>query len=567
MVNAVANLKNKILFGVFCLLIILFAFSLFKNIGYPLLWNDEAETAMYATRILNYGYPKVHDGRNVVYISSKIPVEAGIDGRSDAYLGGVWGQYYFGAIGEFFAQKTNDIYIKTAVLRIPFALIGFIGVVIMALAVINIFKKRLTDKLLFLIFFVFLELLSVSLALHLREVRYYSLVVFLSAGIFYAYINYRFIEKINFASYFFITTALLLFLFNTFPPTYFIFLISIGLYESLDLLRRRRLKGFIINLSPLVASFITVIPFLIFFKIFSIGRGDLARAFQITLAVQYVKIISLLHFFLKYEFLSLVLVVKLILVSVSFYLRRSDRLKSVNQEKMEEINRKAQISNFLSLFFVIYLLVITKVPVFVIYERYYIILQLVLVIVLLLDVLLIFEYISNISCSPVTKTRAKVIILFLISVTFLLGGLGKIGPVKNHIYEIFHRYQGPLDFVIPYIRTNYKNPEELVIATNYEEYSYMYYLGSKTTIGHEDNNLEEDLMLQPDIVIFRKSYPQDIQIFNDFLQKERYARVSFPCFDYPVNNIPESNVQLPPHLYKTKIAENEDERLDIYIRT
>jgi hypothetical protein len=46
---------------------VLFAAWVLKHLSYPLLWNDEAETAMYAERILEFGYPKVHDGRNVVF--------------------------------------------------------------------------------------------------------------------------------------------------------------------------------------------------------------------------------------------------------------------------------------------------------------------------------------------------------------------------------------------------------------------------------------------------------------------------------------------------------------------
>ena len=106
---------------------------------------------MQATRILNYGYPKVHDGKNVVNISGA-PDEIAIDEKSDAYLGHVWGQYYFCAMGEFFARKINDIYLKTAVLRFPFALAGFMGIIMMALSVANLFKKSLTDKLLFYIY-------------------------------------------------------------------------------------------------------------------------------------------------------------------------------------------------------------------------------------------------------------------------------------------------------------------------------------------------------------------------------------------------------------------------------
>jgi hypothetical protein len=39
--------------------------SLFKNISYPLFWADESMAVMGGVRVLEYGYPKVHDGKNV----------------------------------------------------------------------------------------------------------------------------------------------------------------------------------------------------------------------------------------------------------------------------------------------------------------------------------------------------------------------------------------------------------------------------------------------------------------------------------------------------------------------
>ena len=41
--------------------------ALFRHLSYPLLWADEAETALFAERVLEHGYPKVHGPRNVVY--------------------------------------------------------------------------------------------------------------------------------------------------------------------------------------------------------------------------------------------------------------------------------------------------------------------------------------------------------------------------------------------------------------------------------------------------------------------------------------------------------------------
>src|SRR5262245_11879089 len=45
----------------------LFAWSVLAGLGAPLLWQDEAETAVFGRTVLEFGFPKVHVGRNVLY--------------------------------------------------------------------------------------------------------------------------------------------------------------------------------------------------------------------------------------------------------------------------------------------------------------------------------------------------------------------------------------------------------------------------------------------------------------------------------------------------------------------
>ena len=59
---------------------------LFRHLSYPLLWHDESDTVMLGQRVLEYGYPKVHGERNVVYglhPDQSIAIHQGLD----AYLG------------------------------------------------------------------------------------------------------------------------------------------------------------------------------------------------------------------------------------------------------------------------------------------------------------------------------------------------------------------------------------------------------------------------------------------------------------------------------------------------
>jgi hypothetical protein len=77
--------------------------------------------------------------------------------------------------------------------------------------------------------------------------------------------------------------------------------------------------------------------------------------------------------------------------------------------------------------------------------------------------------------------------------------------------------------------------------------------------------LEDDVKHIPDIIMYRKSWGTDPKVFNDFMQKTRYQKVSFPVADYPVNNIPELDFVIK-HLFKTKFATNENEKAEIFIR-
>ena len=141
------------------LLLLVFSFSLFKNISYPLLWHDEAETAMFGERILQYGYPKVHDGKNVLYnFDFEYAPGFGLLGlkeETDAYIGGaLWGQYYFSVPGIYLADKMKNIYNQTASVRIPFALAGFLGILIGGLFGLFFFKP-VSQRFAFFVFYFF----------------------------------------------------------------------------------------------------------------------------------------------------------------------------------------------------------------------------------------------------------------------------------------------------------------------------------------------------------------------------------------------------------------------------
>src|SRR6185503_6533513 len=105
-----------------------------------------------------------------------------------------WGMYYVGAIGAYSATKTDDIYEKTFRVRFPFALSALLGLVIFCLSCRRFFQNTSSYKY-FIALFIILELFSISLIYHMREARYYSLVILGVSFLFYLYINHFFFEK------------------------------------------------------------------------------------------------------------------------------------------------------------------------------------------------------------------------------------------------------------------------------------------------------------------------------------------------------------------------------------
>jgi hypothetical protein len=578
--HVVKNLREHFLTLTLCFMCSLFLVSLFKNISYPLLWADESMTVMHGKRVLEYGYPKVHDGKNVVYDLRHSNPRLGIDEKTDAYIGGAnWGMYYFAAIAVKLAEMSDDFFTKTAILRFPFALAGLIGLVILGLLGAEFFESRSSKKG-FWILFAFFELISVPLVLHLRETRYYSLTLFLTALVIFAYTQHRIQKKAKYSTYVVLLTLSLFFLFVTFSPVYFIFLMAIPLYESIGFVKdlfskhtkktdriiqgmsfslNRPFRYYLQGLLPVTLSLIAVSPLLSFFRTFYIAE-ETAKfnrlLFDMSEWEMYLaNFVIIWKYFTSSDLLYLAIFLKFCILPIRFLVR------DVPVSDM----RKLRFSNFLTLIFVFYFFAIAQIPNFP-FTRYFIPLQPVLAAMIILDVELVYNLISLYRSPKIKYCR---VILLVVFAGFVLTNIGKnVEHLKGHVYELFHQYKGPLDYLIPFIKETYGDTDELVIATNYEETSFMYYLKSKVIIGYVENNLEEDSRAVPDIIVFRKGWGNlHRRIFLDFFGRHRYQRVSFPVFDYKVNNIPELNIsELVEHQFRTLITRDERMKTDIYLK-
>lgn len=554
------NMKNLLLGIVLTLAAAALAASVCMNIAYPLLWNDEAETAMFGTRVLQYGYPKVHDGKNTLCHFELPDKTIAIDPRTDAYIGSGWGQFYLAALGAAFAERTGDLYAKTALIRIPFAVVGLAGVLFIAWSVVWLFGKDLTRSLAFLAAFVLLESLSAPLALHVREARHYALTIFLSAVALGIYIRYRFAGQISRLVYTVSMAATLFLLFNAFAPACAILMAAIALYELCAAVRDRELTGPFRALLPLGIALVPIAALFDFFRTFDISR-EFASFFPLSIKAYAQRLLATAQFFGTYDLLYAAVAAKALLIFAWIRLRRAAHADAAAQQNALAPFRR--VSGFLWVFLILYIAVINRMPLYLIYSRYYMPIQPVLTAVFLID---------SFALLTLAGRKLRPLIVAILGLVILAAAPARSGSLAGHLYELTHRYRGALDYAIPWLGERYPDPAlraKLVIATNYEEAAYMYYLGSRVTVGYAGNDLAGDLRENPDIVVRRKRWSYTGASLDRLIARGRFERFSFPVFDYPVNNTPETAPALagePAHLYKTKMAEAESDRLAILIK-
>ena len=547
--------QTKLIFTSF-LIFLLFIVFLFKNISYPLFWADESMTAIGSERVIKFGYPKVHDGKNVFYDLRHSDPALGIN-EKDAYVGGTsWGHYYYGVIGYKLAEKFDNIYTKTGIYRSSFAILGLAGLLLLAFSISGFFDDPFTKYLFFTLFF-FLEILSVSLLLLLREVRYYPLTLFLCSLIVSFYISYRFYKSYNKIVYIIIQTISLWLLFNTFAPVYFIFLLSLGLSETFIIAAKFYKKttfkkiffDTIPTLSPLLISLVFIYPLLSYFKTFEISKAmEVFNGYNDKM--YWDNLSTVIKYFKTFELLWLAIVLKIFVV--------------LNLKKLIPQNSpNFKTSNFLSLLFIIFNFTVAKIPNFI-YTRYIIYLQPILSIIIILDLFLIIKIYSIGSRQLLNYKMLMVLGIFVFS--FFYSIRNNTSYLSGYMHQITEQYKGPLDYTIPFIKEKFPRSDTLTIAANYEETSYMYYLNSKVTVGFIGNNLEEDSKVQPDIIAYRKPWGNSVNIFQKFMQNAPYESIGFPIQDNIVNNIPELNF-MPAlnHQFKTLSPKRKEEATELFI--
>jgi len=560
--------KYIVLKCILLLVICVFGISLFKNLSYPLLWNDESYGAMNATRILEYGYPKVHDNHNnnsVFELPYGCPWKTFYNEKFDVATYATWGNEYLSVPGVFLAKFTDDIYQKTALIRFPFACMGFLSLLVILVAFKDIFPSRK----LFLVFSIcvfVIELFSVSQILHMREARYYSATLLLAACFFWVFTRYFICQTLKTKTYFFLMAILFFITYHVFYVLDVIFFGTILSWIAGQLtiacVAKKNVRLYFSSclkaIYPIAASIILIFPFEMFFHTIKAVK-ILTEFMHPAWTNPFNNLVSIVSYFFQYEFFIAGIIIKVLAIIVCFKIRS---IAKTDNNLFEPIRRIMLADLLINVFILIYVILISRSPIYLFTRAFFPILpawviSLSIEVVFLLYVASQFHFVS---------LASKRFYGFIVILAMIGNGVCLFPEVKDHAFELFHPYKGPLDFIIPTIIKISRNPKDIIIATNYESTSFMFYLGSRVLIGFTPMSIDEDLKAKPDIVIFR--WPSVHQeILEGYLHKGNYKCVNFPVVNYPVNDIPELNKSGVgiTHLFRTWYTRNKNQQASIFV--
>lgn len=529
-----------------------FAFALFRHLAFPLFWADEAETAMFARHILEYGYPKVHGERNVVYQFGP-NIAAGVKESSDAYIGTTWGHLYVAAPALLWARGTSDLFSKTWRVRLPFALAGATGVGLWLFALLPAVPGGAGRRWAFAAVFLFLSALSVSLVLHLREVRYYALVVLLGGAIAREHLGYVVYGSVGFRRWAVGLPVLLFLLFNTFFQAFFAFAALLGAERLVALWRQRAPAR---DLLPFALAGAAVAPLLVYYETFQTARA-FSASFSFGVADYLGNGVAVAGHLLRQEFLLPALLARAAVVAIGAVFAPAAAPPEPPRPSVA-----GRLLAFAAGFAALGCL--NPLPL----ERYFVVLSPILTGAFLLDAFALASLLVE-RAAPARRRRARVwVALGLVAATAVCR-VPALEGLQGRFAELVTPYHGPLDYVIPELHRRFPESRDLVIATNYEEYAFMYYLGSHVIVGLSQNNLVRDRELEPDVVVPRRRWPKSLAELRPFLARGEWEKLSFPVRDLHYNNIPAlsgSRFAPDPHRFRTATTDDPESQLVIYLR-
>ena len=499
--------RPRALLGLAVVFQLLFFVSLFAGLGAPLLWQDEAETAMFGRSVLGFGVPKIHVDRNILY-GAPLPLALGRSESLDAYLGSPWGQYYFAAPAVAWSDRASDLATHTWRMRAPFALAGWLGVLLIGAAAARLWPAAAGGRAGFWLGYGVCLLLSVSLQLHLREVRYYPLVVLALGAIAWLAARRRDL----------LLVPVLFALFNLFYPA---FVAVVATASGAIALRAWGARSFsaLRGVAPYAIACIAVLPLVAFFDLPAQSRAFFGEFNSEHNALAH-QLVSAIHYLLRYEFGLPAALGAAALAAARWQIGPTPR----------EVRPALAATGLVLALGAVWLLLIARTPLF--FSRYVVALS------PLFSAICVLEAGCLVALRRTAAARVATAGLAVLAITAIGSAVARVPELRGRIAELREPYRGPLDHVIPYLAAYYPNPADLVIATNYEDFSFMFYLRATTTFGYYAPERERDLTLVPD-VIFPRPWPVNQRALEYLANQGPYGAETFPVANTRVNNLPE----------------------------
>jgi hypothetical protein len=339
--------------------------------------------------------------------------------------------------------------------------------------------------------------------------------------------------------------VLLVLLFHTFFQAFFAFALLLACERAWAI---RRGEGRWRDLAPFAAAALAVAPALVFFETLTTARA-FAASFAFGPADAAANLAAVALHFLRHEFLAPAL------------LARAGVLASGAGAPAER-----RVAARLAGFGLGYALLGCLNPLAL--ERYFVVLSPLVSGLFLLDAAALIRLASAAGARR-GRPRAGGLAAAGLAALALAAHPQVVADARGRLAELATPYRGPLDFAIPYLRQRFPHPEDLVIATNYEEYSFMYYLGSHTIVGLALANLSRDRALEPDVVVPRRHWPRSLVELGPWLRAGEWEEVRFPVRDLHQNTVPElspSRFVPDPHHWVTAATDDPEEELVIYLR-
>lgn len=478
------------------ILLIIFSLGMLKNLGNIAYWEDEGETVQLGKSVLEFGYPKVFDGKSFILIDENY--------RSDnfARLTSPYLQFYVAATGIWLSGTSAN----TLLIRFPFALFAVTGVWISWL----IFRKLGYPRFTLFLYSLFLST-SVQLYLYWRQARHYALQFPLALGFVYSYLN---LGKRKWNMLFLIFGFLF---YHAYYPGFAGFYLGITIHAFI-----RKYFDNSYRLKPLIINTIILIAILLPQAIYLRHYGQLPNNGYLNTLTAYLMDINYFGYF------------KIVIVSAIAILL----LKRPGLKKLFCTN-----SYSLSLFSIVIISHLFLASFGAHNQRY---ISVIIPFVFLLAAVSWDQLITIISqkfhWNKIYIQISSIPVLFLI---VIYSHPRFIPQIVDYTNELRTNYYGPVEGIVntisgvdglKRINPNLPKQPDTLIATNFEDGAIYAYLNNQflNSLAPTEKYRTGDRL--PDWVIIRRHWGQE-EYINSFLQKGNYEKIETSYCDLPYENV------------------------------